>query len=97
MAPHINSYQRFCHTSPRPNNCCCVPRQSQRGLRIRPAAGDRSCRESAALALTPIPIWRLPASLAAVFMEIEHEIEAQHGIQGEFQATDVLTLQTRIA
>lgn len=92
MAPHINSYQRFCHTYASPNNLCWSHDNRSAGLRI-PASGPVDRRvENRLPGADANPYLAIAASLAAGLYGIEHEIEPSAVSQGEFQATDVLTL-----
>lgn len=92
MAPHINSYQRFCHTYASPNNLCWSHDNRSAGLRV-PASGAVDRRiENRLPGADANPYLAIAVSLAAGFFGIDNEIEPSAAVQGEFEALDQLTL-----
>ncbi|MFN3580849.1 MAG: glutamine synthetase family protein [Pseudomonas sp.] len=92
MAPHVNSYQRFCHTYASPNNLCWSLDNRSAGLRI-PASDEANRRvENRLPGADANPYLAIAASLAAGLHGIEQEIMPSAPSQGEFVAEDHLTL-----
>ncbi|HDZ57900.1 MAG TPA: glutamine synthetase [Pseudomonas xinjiangensis] len=92
MAPHVNSYQRFCNTYASPNNLCWSHDNRMAGLRI-PASDPVSRRvENRLPGADANPYLAIAASLAAGLHGIEHKLEPSEAVQGEFEVAEQLTL-----
>lgn len=92
MAPHINSYQRFCNTYASPNNLCWSSDNRMAGLRI-PASEPAARRvENRLPGGDANPYLAIAVSLAAGLHGIDQQLAPNAAVQGVFQAPDALTL-----
>ncbi|MEH6567087.1 MAG: glutamine synthetase family protein [Halopseudomonas sp.] len=92
MAPHVNSYQRFCHAYASPNNLCWSHDNRAAGLRI-PASEPVARRvENRLPGADANPYLAVAASLAAGLYGIDNRCEPGAPVQGQFSAPDELVL-----
>jgi glutamine synthetase len=92
FAPNVNSYQRLCHPFASPNNACWSHDNRSAGLRI-PASSPVARRvENRLPGADANPYLAIAASLACGLYGIEHRLEPDEPVQGEFQVPDKLSL-----
>jgi glutamine synthetase len=92
FAPNVNSYQRLYHPFASPNNACWSHDNRSAGLRI-PASSPVARRvENRLPGADANPYLAIAASLACGLYGIQHQLEPDEPIQGEFEVPDKLSL-----